>query len=248
MVVSLFKIHSKKMIKNNFCNRRPAKIRRQQKMLESLTKFEPNISTHARDRFNKNLLPIKVFKRDPPHTNYLNSDVFDADDTVNDISLSPFPINVSDSMSLKSSTHRNSGVNITRITTIERPVKIGNAWIKSPDRVDNNEATPPKRQSAVTVKRVNKSLNLNETDNQSQSIDQKVPSTSASKTGGVNVTKVLRQNVNTDQLVEVPSTSHVNVSKLSKPIINKLKTVTSAKSQKPNQPTVVKLSRNSAKN
>jgi flagellar hook-basal body complex protein FliE len=246
-----------------FSNRGPAAKHRRRGNAQSRAQRDSIIPINIANMTRKNHFPIQVFKSD---TNYYNYDVFNADDGMNRASLSKLPIDLSDSNSRNPSNidlsrfsgRRDRRVSIKRLTNIEKPTETGNAWIKPPNHKEDDEITPSIQHSAVTVQRVSKSANLNATNNQSKTMDQRFSSTLTSKTSRVSVTKIPRKKSDMNQLERSSNISHENVTDLEKssiemkPIRNQLNGALSAGYPKKNDATsgvtVVKLPRNSSIN
>jgi hypothetical protein len=227
--------------KKLFSNRKHAVKRRRQK--DTIERLQPQIITprNTGNIIRKNCIPNRFHAIDKSRKNYLNYNVSNTTDGMNDTSLSELPVNFSDSVApqsanttinsednknlSKSSVKRIRGVNISRVNNIEKPAESGNTWIKPPNYQDANERILPTQHSAAIVRKVNKSAKLNETNNsqndKSQTIDQEKlrissKSTSTSKIAPVNVIKIPQTKVDITQRERSSSMGSISVIQLNK--------------------------------
>lgn len=184
--------------------------------------------------------------------------MLNSNETRNTATSSDIPLNLSETINSEenvnlsmSSAKRKPSTSIARVNNNEKPIESGNVKIKPPINNDNIEPPPSTRHSAVTVRRVNKSLDMNESNDKPQIIDQRISSTITPKSNRVNVIKIPREKSNTKPPEPSSSISRINVTTIEKPSIES-KTTSSAGVRKSNNTTdgvsVKKLPRNSAKN
>jgi hypothetical protein len=206
-----------------FSNSRPVARRREYRQSDERLAEDAFTRNKPPNTELKNNFPKQDFRSDK---NYLNSDELNTNDIMNSTSLSESPISLSHRDNLKSanttinsegnlnistsSAKRGRRVGVMRVNNTEKPAETGNAGIKPPNHKDDKETTPPAQVSSVTVHKVNKSVKLNEANN-NQNDKSTIPPRSSTQVKTIKMPDTAQQ----ERRPSICSVSVINLDKAS---------------------------------
>lgn len=161
-------------------------------------------STGREDSSQKNFLG-RLFDKGKRQTKPSNYDVSKVRERSTGQTSSESPQNLSNLISSELFNDSNQQFSVKRLNKSEKPTEPGNALIKLPIESGNSKTNPSNQNSAVTVRKINKSTKLDEenknSDDATENDEQTIPSTSTptTKTDPIIVTKIPRnRDVSTD--------------------------------------------------
>lgn len=179
-------------------NRKPRVKRRSRRSTESIFPEEKIRSSNRRDKTRQSKFLRSFIDKGKRQTKPSNYDVSNVNESSNSRTTES-PLNLSNAIFPELVNNSNQQFRVKRLNKNEKPIESGNALIKTPNENGNkNKIISSNQNSAVCVRRINKSEKLDEenkdSDNTTEINDQIIPSTSTltTKTDPILVTKIPR--------------------------------------------------------
>ena len=203
------------------CNRKPRVKRRSHRNTESTFPEENNRSTNRRDETRQKNFLRRFIGKEKRQTKPSNYDISNFHESSNSRTSPESPLNLSNTIFPELVHNSSQQFSVKRLNKNEKPIESVNSQIKPPNENGNkNQIIPSNQNSAVFVRRINKSSKLDEenkdSDNTTEINDQMIPPTSTpiTKTDPINVTKIPRNKSVVTDVRHISRQPSVNVKSL----------------------------------